>query len=245
MQRDVCPECGERYKNPEGQCLNPDCPSRKKQGFRVPTHGWGGAIIFALALCVIVAIVLVIVPSKYKEPKPDDEATGVAGKIGKITSGESEAEVILAQGSTEAKPEEEPVETPGGLSWDDLRYPGSERLLNYFGRELRDDEQAYLTHSSYDAVKDFYSNLITKEFYKDPQMMEIVNNGVTKLTLQNQTGSLSVWVTAYGLDENGAPASGQEGNVYILVTKLENIAGENLKPYGGPVEEQERKYGDK
>ena len=233
MPNKICPECGNIIDYPEDLCTNPDCPFYQRmvsKGLKLPTHGWVNAIIFAIVLAVIAAVVLTYLPSNMSEDESGDNPSGIVAKIEKITSGESEAEIILAQGSTEAPPDVVSPTTPGGLDWERLRYPDSERLVRYFGKKLKADEQAYITYDDYDDVKTYYTELIKEEFFKEPQMLEVINEGVTKLTLQNQTGSLSVWVTATNEGEK----------VYILVTKLENLADKNLKPFGGPRDEQKK-----
>jgi len=213
----------------------PDGSSQKK-GFNIPTHGWGRAIMLAVIMTLAMAIALTLFPPKKPDnkrgEKTDDQGTELVEKIQKIQSGESDTEIILSQGSTEA-PAIIPPAPPGGLSWDALRYPRSERLLMYSGKQLKADEQAYVSTDPYENVKAYYAQLITNEFRTAPQTSELSDSRGTQLTMQNQTGSLSVWVKV--------PA--YEKKVYILVTKLENISGENLKPYGGPKEEQEKKFG--
>ena len=207
----------------------------QKRGFNIPTQGWGRAIMLALIMTLATAIALTLFPPKNQKANPgagaDKPASEVAENIEKIQSGQGESEIVLEQGSTEA-PSVEPPTPPGGLSWDALRYPRSERLLMYSGKQLKADEQAYVSTDPYENVKAYYSQLINNEFHAAPQVSELSDSRGTQLTMQNQTGSLSVWVKV----------PPYEKKVYILITKLENISGENLKPYGGPIEEQEKKY---
>jgi hypothetical protein len=225
MSPGTCPECGKTIDDPEGLCTNPECPANRTPDGRmkIPTHGWPGAIALMVVLALIAATVLVIIPFKVKPQQKTEDKKDIESKIERIEKGQSEKEIILAQGATEAPKEEKP-EPPGGLDWDRLRYPGSERLLNNYGKELKDDEQAYLTSDPYDKVKQYYIDLITDAFYKKPQMAEYTDHNKKVLTLQNQTGSLLVWITAPNYDTK----------VHILVTKTENLSNENLKPFGGP-----------
>jgi hypothetical protein len=215
---------------------SPPPGSSTPKGFKFPTHGWGRAMLFAVIMTIAAAIAMTIIPPKNTKDKSgegaDEPGVEIAEKIEKIQSGKSDTEIILSQGSTEA-PSVEPPQPPGGLSWESLRYPNSERLLMYSGRKLKADEQAYVSTDPYENVKAYYVQLITTEFRTAPQTSEMTDARGTQLTVQNQTGSLSVWVKV----------PPYEKKVYILVTKLENISDENLKPFGGPKEEQEKKLG--
>jgi hypothetical protein len=241
MPEDKCPECHMPLEA-DGMCHNPDCPSCVQGtticGVRIPTHGWGRAIILAVILALFAALALTLIPYSPRDEsdKPGDvNEAGIESKIGDLISPESDSEIILAQGSTEARDiEPAPPEPPGGLSWEELEYPGAERILKYFGRRLSQDERAYISYDPYENIKQFYVNLIEEKFFTTPGMSELTDDERTSLVLKNDTGSLTVWVTKYAWEDK----------IYILLTKLENVAEGRLKPFGGPAGESETGTGE-
>jgi len=180
--------------------------------------------MMAIILALIVSLVLT-----YTKPKENTETapvdTGIEGELRKAASSEYEKEIVLAEGSVEAIDESNPQpKPPGGLSWEDLVYPGAEQKVNYQGNVLKTGERAYVSTDAYPDIKKFYTTLIKVNFFKAPGMSEVKSGNKTSLILTNDTGSLSVELTKLSWDEN----------VHILISGLDNLAEGRLMPFGGP-----------
>ncbi len=246
MQADSCPECGQPLDSPGGKCLNPECGAFTDTsigGIRIPVHGWGKTILFAIILALIAAVAAVVINSMLAEKdgkdgidgidpgKPAEE--GIEQKLVKLGKGDTEQEIILAEGSVEATPEKPPETVPGGLTWAELTYPGSERALNFMGDNLKSGERAFISYDSFDKVKDFYAALIEEKFFKAPNVSEVALDNEKSTVFINPTGSLTVKIAKKNISEK----------VYILITSLDNISEGALKQFGGPKEDKEGKAG--
>ena len=234
MPSDICPHCGQPTDDKDGKCYNPECQSVDKTttfaGLKIPTHGWGQTIKLVLIMAFVAAVVLTFIPINPKEEEEPEGETGIEGELQHAASPVYEKPITLREGSVEAPIETTPEpEPPGGLDWDTLKYPGAQQKFNYLGNQVGDDERAYVTTDSYENVKQFYVDLIEDYFFK-VQSSEVINGDSAKLTLLNDTGSLTVWMTKYSWDEN----------VHIKVSSLENLTDERLKSFGGPPPEEEK-----
>lgn len=234
MHSDVCPHCGQPTDDKDGKCHNPECQSVETTttfaGLKIPTHGWGKTIKLVLIMAFVAALILTFIPINPKEKEEPEGETGIEAELQHAASPEYEKPLTLREGSVEAPIETAPEpEPPGGLDWDTLKYPGAQQKFNYLGNRVAEDERAYVATDSYENVKQFYTVLFEDYFYKPPQDIEMMEGNTTQLTLWNQTGSLTVWLTKYSWDEN----------VHIKVSSLENLADEHLEPFGGPQPEDE------
>lgn len=238
MQADSCPECGKPLDAVDAKCRNPECGAfidTTRGGIRIPVHGWGKTILLAIVFALIAALAAVIINSILGEKDSGKtDGDGIEQKLVKLGRGDTEQEIILAEGSVEATPEKPPEPVPGGLTWEELIYPGSERVLHFMGDSLKGGERAFLTNDSYDEVVNFYTVLIADKFFKEPNVSEVAMENEKSTVLINPTGSLTVKIAKRNISEK----------VYILVTSIENISEGALKQFGGPVEEKEA-TGDK
>jgi hypothetical protein len=232
MQSENCPECGQPIDAFDRKCQNPECGAFTDTtvgGIRIPTRGWGKTILLAIVLALVAALAAMIINSFLaNKDSASPEPAGIEDKLVKLGQGDTEQEIILAEGSVEATPEKPPEPVPGGLTWAELTYPGADRVLNFMGRNLKDGERAYVTYEPYDDVKDFYFALIEEKFYKQPNVSEVALENEKSTVFINSTGSLTVKIAKRNINEK----------IYILITSLENLSEGALKQFGGQADEK-------